>query len=262
VLGWSILLLNLVIAVVAMSVSELLEGWIRNPNGSLVSRREVYSYFGSFTRASETIYEVTLANWGPPCRLLMNHVSEWWGLFFILYKLCVGFAVVQVVISVFIQQTFKVAARDEELMMREKKTASQAYMGHLQKLFQRLDASGDGVLTRDEFDEVLQDERIRVWFSALEVDFQEVEGLFDLLDDGDGEISQEEFLKGIKAMKGTARGTDMLAVSRDLKVTRKCIKSLEAKIHDLSLATRYGSAGPLVRASSHSNGDGTASKWV
>jgi len=242
VLGWSVLLLNLVIAIMAMTCSELLENYIRNPDIDIAKRWEVFGFFGSFTTATETIYEVTLANWGPPCRLLMNNVNEWWGLFFIIYKLCVGFAVVQVVISVFIQQTFKVASRDEELMIRERKTESQAYSAHLEKLFAKLDASGDGLISRDEFNMVLQDDRILTWFAALEVDFKEVAGLFDLLDDGDGEISHEEFIIGVMACKGSAKGTDMLAVSRDVKVNRKLLKSLEAKMDGL-LAAQHALLG-------------------
>ena len=65
------------------------------------------------------MFEITLANWGPPVRRLMNKVDEWWAVFFLAYKLTVGFAVVQVIISTFIQQTFKTASRDEEVMIKE-----------------------------------------------------------------------------------------------------------------------------------------------
>merc|ERR1711988_1745515 len=102
-----------------------------------------------------TMFEITLANWGPHCRLLMNNVDEWWALFFLVYKCSIGFAVVQVITSVFIQQTFKVAARDEEVMIQERNMATNAYLKNLERLFQVLDESGDGMVTLEEFESVL-----------------------------------------------------------------------------------------------------------
>ena len=32
---------------------------------------------GTFTRSLLTMFEVLFANWGPPCRLLVDNVSEW-----------------------------------------------------------------------------------------------------------------------------------------------------------------------------------------
>merc|ERR1719356_1932602 len=124
----------------------------------------------------------------------MNNVNEWWAFFFIAYKSFIGFAVVQVITSVFIQQTFKVASRDEELMIAEKRTAAKAYLRNLERLFQTLDKSGDGIVTRMEFEAVLQDKTVRHWFAAMEVDVYDASLLFNVLDDGDGKIEMNEFI--------------------------------------------------------------------
>ena len=50
------------------------------------------------------------------------------------------------------------------------------------------------------------DPRVQAWFEALEVEVHNMEDLFHTLDDGDGNVNQEEFLKSITSMKGTASG--------------------------------------------------------
>merc|ERR1712232_313003 len=117
-----------------------------------------------------TMFEITLANWGPPCWLLTNEVNQWGSVFFIGYKCTIGFAVVQVILSVFIQQTFKVASRDEEIMIAEKQDSVQAFARNLEHLFGVLDMSGDGAVSHAEFLEMLENPQLKSWFAAIEVD--------------------------------------------------------------------------------------------
>lgn len=32
------------------------------------------------------MFEIMFANWGPPCRILVENISEWFSLFFLLYR--------------------------------------------------------------------------------------------------------------------------------------------------------------------------------
>merc|ERR1719512_431957 len=124
---------------VAMVNSSLLEDFIKDGSQDIEARSEVYRKWGSFVRAFVSMFEITLANWGPQCWMLMNTVGEGWGFFFILWRCCFGFAVIQVITSVFIQHTFKVAGSDEEMMILEKKKQSEDYVRHLESLFATLD---------------------------------------------------------------------------------------------------------------------------
>merc|ERR1719382_1383103 len=130
--------------VVAMLNSALLEGFVRDPTKDGAARKQVFMLWGSFMRSYVSMFEITFANWGPQCWTLMNDVNEMWGVFFIVWRCCFGFAVIQVITSVFIQHTFKVASRDADIMIQEKQKASEAYLRHLDQLFTKLDKSGDG----------------------------------------------------------------------------------------------------------------------
>merc|ERR1719189_462006 len=135
-----------------MLIATVLEGFIKDPSQDPDARKEVFKTWGSFLRAYISMFEITLANWGPQCWLLMNKVHEFWGFFFIFWRCCFGFAVIQVITSVFIQHTFQVANRDEVIMIKERERAALAYLKHLEKLFERMDESGDAKISRQEFD--------------------------------------------------------------------------------------------------------------
>merc|ERR1711865_467181 len=81
-------------------------------------RRELYKYFGSFSRCLLSMFELTLANWPPVTRLLQEEVSEWFMPICLIHKLTIGFAVVGVINGVILQETFKVASTDGMIMMR------------------------------------------------------------------------------------------------------------------------------------------------
>ena len=59
---------------------------------------------------------------GPMCHANVSGMpaKEYYGIFSVAYKLVIGFAAVGIINAVFMQETFKVAASDDKLMMRQK----------------------------------------------------------------------------------------------------------------------------------------------
>merc|ERR1711972_300171 len=50
------------------------------------------------------------------------------------------------------------------------------------------------------------------WLSIMEVDVHDTEQLFKILDDGDGQVSPDEFVGGILRLKGHARSQDVIRI--------------------------------------------------
>eukprot|EP00927_Polykrikos_kofoidii_P023665 TRINITY_DN21721_c0_g2_i1.p1 TRINITY_DN21721_c0_g2~~TRINITY_DN21721_c0_g2_i1.p1 ORF type:complete len:712 (-),score=139.32 TRINITY_DN21721_c0_g2_i1:82-2160(-) len=227
VLFWAVLLLFVVIMVVALLANHFLEDYVRDLTKPVEARLSVFRQWGSVTRAVETMFEITLGNWGPPVVLLQNEVSEWWVLFFLAYKLIVGFAVVQVITSVFIQQTFKVVARDEDVMMKEKQAEGEVFLKSIGRLFAEIDSSGDGKISREELEQCFVNQRFAAWFSALDIDISEASQVFSSIDTGEGEIDYEEFVSAIRSMKGAARSLDILRLSKSVRRIEELVLSKE-----------------------------------
>jgi HPt (histidine-containing phosphotransfer) domain-containing protein len=155
------------------------------------------------------MFELHMANWATPCRIFADNLGEFYGGIFVLYRCIVGFSLMNVISAVFVQQTMSVAQQDNDIMIVQKQRSAQIYRAKLMALFQALDDNGDGMLSRDEFDAMSSDDALQAWMSALDISVDDLQGLFDLLDSGDGYVSVEEFLSGAQRLQGSAKNIDM-----------------------------------------------------
>ncbi|CAK9052564.1 unnamed protein product [Durusdinium trenchii] len=172
--------------------------------------------------------QVLFANWAPACRVLVDNVSEWYSIAFILYRCCVGFAVLNVVNAVFVQSTMRVASVDEELVAAEKAKAQAAYTRRVNALFSEADTSGNGALDLEECRRLLDHPQLQLWLHMLELDTPDLVGLFHMLDDGKGEISLDDLQEGLKRMKGVAKSLDLNKLQHE-------VAKLHAKVDGLGI---------------------------
>ncbi|CAE7932016.1 Cacna1h [Symbiodinium necroappetens] len=217
-LFWSFCLLAFLQCVAGLVVSTLCREYLADDTVDAELRDQVFRYFGTFTRTFLTMFEVLFANWGPPCRVLVENISEWFALFFLFYRCVIGFAVLNVVGAVFIQQTLKTAHSDEELAYRQKEKEIQAYTRKVRKLFQSMDDSGDGALNLEEFSKLVTSPKLSFWMSQLELEYHDLLSLFEFLDDGDGQITLAEFIEGSARFRGGAKALDIWRLETKVEV--------------------------------------------
>jgi len=192
--------------------------------------------------------EIMFANWSPPCRVLVENISEWFSLFFLLYRCVLGFAVLNIINSVFVQQTMKTASSDEELAFKQKEKEIQAYTRKVKKLFLAMDASGDGNINLQEFSKLVESPKLKFWMDQLELEYFDLLSLFEFLDNGDGEITLMEFIDGASRLRGQAKALDVWRLETKLEVL------FEEVINRLALAdagvNSWSVAGPDVKKTS------------
>merc|ERR1719198_2319740 len=121
----------------------LFDFYFREDKYPVEERQQVYEYFGTFSRSMLSMFEITLANWPPVARLLSENVSEFFMPICVVHKLLIGFAVVGVINGVFMQETFKVAATNDRIMIRQKEKAAKMHTAKMRRLFEQADDSGD-----------------------------------------------------------------------------------------------------------------------
>ncbi|CAE8608224.1 unnamed protein product [Polarella glacialis] len=217
-LFWSFLLLVFIQIVAGMVIANLASEFISDSSNDPKMRRQVFILYGTFTRTFLTMFEILFANWAPACRVLVDNVSEWFSLFFLFYRCVIGFAVINVINAVFVQQTLKIASSDEGIAYKQKQKDQVRYTQKVKKLFQSVDVSSDGNLTFDEFAQLVENPKLKFWMSQLELEYHDLQGLFEMLDDGDGEISLEEFVEGAGRLKGTAKTIDVWRLETKLEI--------------------------------------------
>lgn len=214
---WSSVILMLVQTIMGLLLNQLLESYMTDTSKPLAKREAVFAYFGTFSRTMLTMFEITLANWVPVCRLLNDNVREAYGLLIVLYRYTVGFAVVKVITGVFLHETFQVASSDDNLMVIQKQRNTEKYVRKMKLLFCKADKSGDDFVDEDELKTILRDPRMSLWLSAMELEVNDSKVLFNLLDNGDGKITVGELVRGVARLRGSARSIDLIALAGKLR---------------------------------------------
>ncbi|CAJ1329123.1 unnamed protein product [Effrenium voratum] len=112
----------------------------------------------------------------------------------------------------------------------------------LSGVFRDIDESGEGLITEDVLNRVLANPKVRAYFQTLGLDVHEGTALFHLLDNGDGEVTLDEFIGGIMRCRGPARAIDQVALQADFKkLDLKLVKimhHLEMREETLSQASQ------------------------
>mmetsp|Transcript_80106 Transcript_80106/g.226745 ORF Transcript_80106/g.226745 Transcript_80106/m.226745 type:complete len:545 (+) Transcript_80106:2-1636(+) len=219
ILMWTAALLFFIQMLGALLLNQFLfEFYFGDESRPEAQRREVWTYCGTFTRSFYAMFEITLANWPTVGRALAENVSEWFMLLSVVHKLTIGFAVIGVINGVFMQETFMVASSDDVIMLRRKERAARLMYNKLYRLFEHIDvAPCNGKVTVAEFTEGISNRETKTWLSSMEIYFDEVETLFNLIGDGASELTPDQLIHGITRLSGSARAIDLAALARDLR---------------------------------------------
>lgn len=244
-LCWSMTLLGMFMVMCGLILGNLLQEFILDDNEDYDVRKWVWMHYGTAYRSIYTMFELTLAgSWPNYVRPVLENVSHGYVVFFVLYIVIVVFAVIRVITAIFLKDTLDAATSDNDMMVSERLKKQQMYIERLKDLFCAADQSGDGFISRDELDEILNIQEVRAYLQTLDLEVHEGEVLFDLLDDGDGLISWDEFIQGLLRFKGQARSVDLMMLKAECMKVREDMKELikamirAGVIHDISRGPR------------------------
>lgn len=233
-LSWSVCLLLLSQCISGMILCQLVHDYIMDESNPLASRQEVFAYYGTFSRSMITMFEVHLANFGPACRVLLDNVGEEYSYVFLAYRCLAGYAIINVINAVFVQQTIAIAQQDQDVVLNEKRKQGEAYAKKLRNFLGKVDADGDGLITEQELVTFEEDPTFKLWMSTLDIDHADMQGLFRIVDvDGDGVITHEELISAASRVKGPAKSVDMVQVISTLhKMNHKVNQLFRSLGHD------------------------------
>jgi len=224
-LFWSMVIVAAYMLMSSLFVCQTVQEYMRDDGNPIDDRKWVEENYGSASKALWSMFEITFSGgWPTWVTPLVEKVSLFYAFYFAVYVGGVVFAVIRIITALFLKDTLAVAANDEEMMLQRKAAERAQFATKLNELYRTADTTGDGMIDWSEFRVLLEYPEAKALFSSIEFDTHEMESLFKLLDDGDGQVSFEEFLSGILRMKGTARSQDVLALMHD---NRKILRQLD-----------------------------------
>jgi len=230
-LMWSMVLLFITMLMAALVLTQFVRPYIDDGGMDDDIVRWMYMHYGTAGRSLWTMFEATFSGgWPNYCRRLVEEVSSMFAWFFAAYVSMVVFAMTRIITALFLKDTLEVASNDAEMMIHEKMREKKRFAAKLLDVFNVADTSGDGRLTWDEFLKFFDDPKIRSYMSTLELDPQECERLFHMLDDGDGCVTADEFVKGAVRLKGSARSQDVISMMRDVNKLGQSMVEMQKSI--------------------------------
>lgn len=230
-LMWAMIFLGLFIITGGILLGGLLQSYTSDPTVDPERRFWVWRHYGTASRAIYTMFEITFAgSWPMYARPVIEEVGVGYCVFFVAYIVFVVFAVIRVISAIFLKETLDAAQNDAQLVVREKAKASQEYVRRLNKAFQTMDLSQDGVVSKEEFLQLCQDPTINSYMTSLDVDVADGSHLFKLLDDGDGNLTHEEFISGMMRFKGAAKAIDVIYLQREVEWLQQELLRLTDKL--------------------------------
>jgi len=226
-LVWSMVLLFITMLMFSMIMCQLVQPYFTDAaiDGDTISWMN--EHYGTAGRSLWTVFELTFSGgWPNYVRTLVEHVSSIFAYVFAVYISLVVFAMTRIITALFLKDTLQVAANDAEMVIQEKMNEKKNYAKKLMDVFQGADHTGDGKITLHEFETFLAEPRVQSYLATLELDTHETKTLFGMLDDGDGEVTAEEFVQGAMRLKGTARSQDVVSIMHDFNAVRKIVEEL------------------------------------
>jgi len=228
VLFWSYVMTAFILYIFAIAGVEMI-GY----NSAFEGDPIVDEYFGNVPKAMFTLFQImTLDSWTQVARPIVHERSYLAGYFVFFISIAV-FVLSNLITAVIVENAFAISKEDEEEVAVMRERQKDADINELKILFLELDEDGSGELNREEFLDAVENPKIRRKLQLLEVDLDELDELWMILDDGDGTLSANEFSQGLRKMKGLAKSKDILSALKQIRNLEYDLFDLDENADDL-----------------------------
>jgi len=150
------------------------------------------------------------------------------------------------VTAIIVENAIESSKADHDHMVNEKERNRQRDIDRMRKVFTSMDTDGGGTLSWEEFSKSFDDEDLSKMWKLLDIDQKDAWELFQLLDDGDGEITIDDFIEALQRMSGIAQAKDMFRLQKmlalvmnslDTLATQELLRARNMKLTDMSAPT-------------------------
>jgi len=188
--------------------------------------------FGSMYKTICTLFEaISGGNDWAGLALELKQIGEGAYICFALYIVFVTLGVLNIVTGFFVDGTIEASTTVKEELFKEEQERKEVIINMIGELFHQMDDDDSGRLSVEELEAHLYDEDLQSYFTLLEMEPTEARDLFLLLDThSTGEVSIDEFTKGVLKVMGAPRNLDICTCLFQSKRMMSMIES-QATLH-------------------------------
>lgn len=190
--------------------------------------------FGSVGRSMYTLWQcLTRDGWSSSVARFVI-VQQWYmALFFLLFMLLSTYGLLNLVVSIIVEQTLTAARNNASRMQAKEEQNQRAELEGLEEIFALVDTDGGGELDITEFRTALKDDRIYMKMLSLGLPIDDAARLFTVIDgEGTRTLKQKEFIDGCTKLKGAARSRDLLAITAQADTLSQKMDDLSGQLQD------------------------------
>jgi len=194
--------------------------------------------FGDLMKSMFTMLQlITMDTWGDSiARPVMEKQPFLLGSFFICFLGVGVFVFWNLITAIVVDSAFKIAEEDSAQQAKTIELEKKKELKGLADLFLEIDVDKSGQLTKDEFMGEIHNPKVTQMLDLLDLKAEELIAVWDVLDDGDGELRIDEFTNGIRRMKGNAKAKDVIDCVKRLKSTQANCLLLRKKSDNFCLS--------------------------
>lgn len=216
---WALILLFLIVYVFSVIFTSAVNEALADPSHLLPAEanEQARRYFSSLYDTMLTLL-MSIAggvSWEEVIAPL-RHVSEVWGVAFLVFFSFTYFAVLNVVTAVFCTTALESAQNDHATVVQSLLDNKETHLNKLRAVFSSLGATETGAITYAMFEDKINTPEVKGYLETLGLDVWDAWSFFKLLDtDGGGAIDIEEFFMGCLRFRGQASAMDVGKILQD-----------------------------------------------
>lgn len=205
------------VVLISAEVEVAIEKASKNPNTEsqeLEDLEMLVEATGSLSSWMYTLIQVlTLDSWNAIARPLQRYVSGSWA-FFYSYVAVAVIVFMNLVTAVIVENALSHSKQDEETLLAQKDQEEKTLLKTFRCLFEVMDEDKSGTLTLEEFQGAFETKEVATKLKLLGFKEEDCQVIFNLLDEGDGSLTIDEFFEGLQEMKGPAQAKQSFMVRK------------------------------------------------
>jgi hypothetical protein len=228
-LFWSVVTLLLILYVFALLFIQEFARHVADNELPDEEIAEIDLFFGSVSASMLSLYMCTNGGfaWINIYTLAANAgvLSQCAFIFFVAFF---NFAVLNILSGIFLEKALNNGQPDRDQQALEKRRSDLADAAALSELFKKMDVSGDGYLSAEEFEVQIRDGKVRGYLESMDIDVKDASVFYNCLLEicGQNELAIDDFVEHCTRMKGNATATDVAQLSMELKMLRREVREI------------------------------------
>jgi len=168
-------------------------------------------------------------------RPIMKHIPYLW-VYFVAYVAIAMLVLLNLITAVIVDNAMAISKADDAEILREMHAKREEEFHNLGLIFNEMDEDGSGEIADQEFQDAVNNrpDIISKFHLCGFHDDEEIKGLFKILDDGDGSLTIEEFVEGLRAMQGEARSKDVIRLTKAINRLHRDVDDVRMKLAEIS----------------------------